>query len=266
MGRIIIFGCSYTQYGWPTWANILGYDLNKEYHNFALPGLGNVGIMHRMIEADAKLKFTDEDEIFILWSSWSREDRVRDRNWVCAGSVFNAGNPEYNNYYIKRYWHIDNDIVKNASAIIAANKMYGKYIRWQGSAFELGVNEAAITRRNEQTMELFDFYSQQLPFIPSYNFERTDYQKPYKVVQDCHPDIKQHLDILQEFIYPCLGIEIKQSTIDLFTELHNDVEEKVKVTFKPTVEKTIRIYEKIAAYKYQDLFKNRHDYYRIIDD
>lgn len=266
MSRIIIFGCSYTQYGWPTWANIMGYDCDTEYHNFALPGIGNVGIMHRMIEADAKLQFTEDDKIFILWSSWSREDRVRDRNWVCAGSVFNAGNPEYNNYYIKRYWHLDNDIVKNASAIIAVNKMYGNLIAWQGSAFQLGVSEAAITKRKTASDELFDFYVKQLPPLQCYDFERNDYHLPFGVVQDCHPDIKQHMEILQEFIYPALGKQIKQSTIDKFTNLHNDVRAKIVVTPKINTQKAIEIFEKVYKHSHPDIYKNCTDYYQIIND
>jgi|AntAceMinimDraft_12_1070368.scaffolds.fasta_scaffold02628_3 hypothetical protein len=263
MSRIIIFGCSYTQYGWPTWANILGYDMEIEYHNFALPGLGNVGIMHRMVEANAKLKFNKDDKIFILWSSWSREDRIRNSNWVCTGSVFNGGNTEYNRYFIKRYWSYDNDIVKNSTAIIAANKMFGEYITWQGSAFKLAKNEAFKTKKTSS--EITKFYLDQLPEIPYYNFERSEFQKPFDVIQDCHPDIIQHMQILQEFIYPAIDKQLQQSTVDIFSSLHNDALEKIKVTLKPDIPKAISIINNIIDYKYQDIRKNSHNHYTITD-
>ena len=267
MSRIIIFGCSFTQYGWPTWANILGYDYDTEYHNFAVPGLGNVGIMHRVLEADAKLKFTKDDKIFILWSSWSREDRVRDCNWIGTGSVFNSGNPEYNNYFIKRYWNMDNDTVKNASAIIAVNKMYKDLIVWQGTAFELGVTEAANTKRKSSSRKLFDLYASQLPELPYHCFERDIHvDRPFGVVQDGHPDIIQHMEILQEFIYPAIGKQLKQTTIDKFTALHNDVCNKVVVISKINTEKTIEIVETIYKHSYPDIYKNCKNHYRLIDD
>jgi hypothetical protein len=266
MSRIIIFGCSFTQYGWPTWANILGYDSDTEYHNFAIAGLGNVGIMHRVLEADIKLKFTKDDKILILWSSWSREDRVRDCNWIATGSVFNFGNPEYNNYFIKRYWNIDNDTVKNASAIIAVNKMYGDIIEWQGTAFKLGSSEAANTKRKSSSRKLFDLYAAQLPELPYYNFERSDRPLPFGVVKDGHPDIIQHMKILQEFIYPALGKQLKQTTIDIFTALHTDVCNKVSVTSRVDTIAAIEIVEKIYKHSYPDIYKNCNDHYRITDD
>jgi len=266
MSRIIIFGCSFTQYGWPTWANILGYDSDTEYHNFAIAGLGNVGIMHRVMEADIKLKFTKDDKILILWSSWSREDRVRDCNWIATGSVFNSRNPEYNNYFIKRYWNIDNDTVKNASAIIAVNKMYGDIIEWQATAFKLGSSEAINIKRKSSSRELFDLYAARLPELPYYNFERDNRSLAFGMIQDSHPDIIQHMEILQEFIYPALGKQLKQTTIDRFTALHNDVCDKLVATSTVDNMAAAEIVEKIYKQSYPDIYKNCKDHYRITDD
>ena len=267
MGRIIFFGCSYTQYGWPTWANVIGYDQGVEYHNFGLAGIGNVGIRHRIIEANTKLKFTDEDKIFILWSSWSREDRIRKQNWVTPGSVFNAGNPEFNNYFIKRYWSFDNDIVKNATAIHIANQLFGKNIYWQGSAFELATNEAFATNFDSKTQKLVDFYLQLLPTIPVYNFEiNDDAHKPFKIIQDCHPDPITHMDIVKQWIYPELGLELKESTIELFTELNNNIEKHMCTVYQPNTGKTIEFTNRLINVKYPTLYDNCTDHYNIIED
>lgn len=267
MGRLIFFGCSYTQYGWPTWANVIGYDQGIEYHNFGIAGLGNVGILHRIIEANAKLKFNNEDKIFILWSSWSREDRIRKQNWVAAGSVFNARNPEYSNYYIKRYWSFDNDVVKNATAIHIANQMFGENIFWQGSAFELATNEAFATKYDLETKKLVDFYLNLLPKIQVYNFEiNNDADKPFKIIQDCHPDPITHMNIVQKWIYPQIGFELKDSTIELFTSLNNSVEKHMKTVYKPDTLKTIQFTNNLINLKYKTLFDNCIDHYSIIDD
>jgi hypothetical protein len=47
--RAFLFGCSYTEYKWPTWANILKKDLDIPVYNWGLSGLGNVGLHCRMV-------------------------------------------------------------------------------------------------------------------------------------------------------------------------------------------------------------------------
>jgi hypothetical protein len=266
MSRLIFFGCSFTQYGWPTWANVIGYDQGIEYHNFGVAGLGNVGILHRMIEANAKLKFTDEDKIFILWSSWSREDRVRDQNWVAAGSIFNANNPEYSNYYIKRYWSFHNDIVKNATAIKIANDLFQKNIAWQGSAFEIATNEAYMTKADKGSTELWEFYSKMLPELPVLLFELGNLERPFGIIPDCHPDIKGHLSIVRDWVYPQLGLTLKQTTIDLFDELQLNVENYVKTIYKPDIPKTIDYFNRLVELKYSKIFDNLTDHYNIVEN
>ena len=40
--RIFTFGCSFTNYLWSTWANILGYEFREaEFYNFGKSGAGN---------------------------------------------------------------------------------------------------------------------------------------------------------------------------------------------------------------------------------
>ena len=73
--RAFCFGCSFTNYEWPTWVDILRKDLDIQVQNWGLQGLGNVGILSKMIQCDIINKFTNEDLVIVLWSSWTREDR-----------------------------------------------------------------------------------------------------------------------------------------------------------------------------------------------
>ena len=41
MKRLITFGCSFTDYSWPTWADIIALDREVEYENWAIGGGGN---------------------------------------------------------------------------------------------------------------------------------------------------------------------------------------------------------------------------------
>ena len=74
--RIFTFGCSFTNYLWSTWANILGYEFREaEFYNFGKSGAGNQYIFNTLMQADAAYDFTHEDLIIVQWTNVSREDR-----------------------------------------------------------------------------------------------------------------------------------------------------------------------------------------------
>lgn len=221
MSRIFTFGCSFTQYAWPTWADIIAYDKGIEYYNYAIAGLGNVGIFHRIVEADMKHNFTDDDEIYILWSSWSREDRIIEDNWLGAGSVLIKNNDYYNHYFMRRYWNFNNDIVKNSTAIISANKMYGNLIKWQASGFDMfTVEEKNLVNFDDTSQTIATFYKEKIPDMQILNCET---ENPFKKIQDSHPDIIGHLSIVKS-----AGVELKESTINEFLSLQKDIETLVE--------------------------------------
>jgi hypothetical protein len=74
--RVFIFGCSFTKYEWPTWANILSYEMpDAEIYNFAQSGAGNLFISERVIAANQRYRYNKDDLILLMWSTHSREDR-----------------------------------------------------------------------------------------------------------------------------------------------------------------------------------------------
>lgn len=225
MSRLFTFGCSFTSYMWPTWANIIAYDKELELYNFGLAGLGNVGIQHRILEADIKHKFTPDDKIMILWSSFSREDRFDNGMWKAHGSVFNTGSPYNNRTWLTNHWSMQNDLVKNMTSIICVNKLYKDNIIWQGHSFTPYTNEAAIFfDHSEQWDMLKHFYEKELPEIGWHMFETN---LPFGKLQDSHPDIKGHMQKVKDWIYPSLGWKIREKTLDRFTLFSNMIEDFV---------------------------------------
>jgi len=90
--RVFIFGCSFTNYHWPTWANILALEMQQaEIHNFGRPGAGNLYILGKIIEANQVFRFNNDDLVLVLWSTFCREDRYRYKNWVTPGNIFSQG-------------------------------------------------------------------------------------------------------------------------------------------------------------------------------
>jgi hypothetical protein len=253
MSRLFTFGCSFTQYMWPTWADIVAYDMGIEYHNFAIAGLGNVGIQHRILEADIKHNFQKDDIILILWTSWCREDRVKNNQWNACGSVLNPDNGQYDRSFVKKYWDYSNDIVKNSTAIITTNRLYENNIRWQaqGSPFFM-LEYDTIKQSNEKA--LIKLYKKHLPKIDKIStFADQDEPLAFKFVNDCHPDVKKHLSYVEDNIYIKLNLTLKASTKLRFLELQKDIEDKL---FKKTDFTAARtIVEDLLHNKFRDIFQ-----------
>ena len=72
--RLYTFGCSFTQYFWPTWADILGQEFDY-YENWGKLGGGNQFIFNSIIECSLRNKLTPNDTVAIMWTNVTREDR-----------------------------------------------------------------------------------------------------------------------------------------------------------------------------------------------
>lgn len=85
--RIFTFGCSFTQYVWPTWADIILY--KNEGVNLGISGGGFDLIMYRLMEVDRKFKITPDDEIIIIYPTPIRWDLIigDPPNWQCYGQA-----------------------------------------------------------------------------------------------------------------------------------------------------------------------------------
>ena len=91
--RFFVFGCSFTQYRWPTWADILHYDMSEgtEYYNTATSGAGNFYIFSQLSQCVNKYDLTDTDLVAIMWTNFYREDRYikgRHNNWMTPGNLY----------------------------------------------------------------------------------------------------------------------------------------------------------------------------------
>lgn len=211
--RIFTFGCSYTEFIWPTWADIIGHDLNLPYENWGHAGTGNVYIAIKMLECDLKNKFTDTDLILVNWSSWHREDRMYPGGdiWASGGNVFN--NEHYPVKFLKKYYSEYNDIVKNSTAIISSNKMFN--INYQSHIIDYqGKSEGY-----KDGLYNFSKYQYYLDNLPKKNiFDNSDNSKFNNTVKDIHPDILTHLNHVQQ-VYKHLNLTINPSTVKKYSDM-----------------------------------------------
>lgn len=101
--RIFTYGCSYTSYFWPTWANIISKEFpDAEFYNFGKIGSGNLAISCRISETNARFKFNENDLVMVMWSTYTRNDHwISPWGWFGAGNVY--GSNFYGDEYIKNY-------------------------------------------------------------------------------------------------------------------------------------------------------------------
>ena len=97
--RLFTFGCSFTNYIWPTWADIVSNDYDYS-ENWGQRGGGNKYIYFSLIECHQRNNITADDTVMIMWSSQAREDRFLKGKWHTPGSVYNS---DYSDEFIEEY-------------------------------------------------------------------------------------------------------------------------------------------------------------------
>ena len=127
-GRLFTFGCSYTQWRWPTWADILGQEF-EEYQNWGREGGGNQFIFHSLVEANQRNKFSPDDTVIIMWSTPDREDRYLRGSWYTYGPVY--GSAWHNQNWVKKFaddrWYAIRDLTCMAAVKELLDKWGVKY-------------------------------------------------------------------------------------------------------------------------------------------
>jgi hypothetical protein len=131
-GRLFTFGCSFTKYYWPTWADLLLTQTEGE--NWGMSGGGNKFIFESLIECDVKNKIAKDDTVIIMWTSFFREDRYMHGHWQNYGNVYNA-EPMYDKQFLQKYWDDFGAVLHNLNYIYATTKILkGIGCQWKMSS------------------------------------------------------------------------------------------------------------------------------------
>jgi hypothetical protein len=227
--RFFSFGCSWTKWFWPTWADIVARDLNIEHQNWGSAGSGNQGIQSRFVEANNQFQFDDTDLVVIQWSGWNREDRFID-GWKFGGNIFN--NFYYDKKFIKRYWSFDNDLIKNSVVLQTTNDAYKHIINYQFS-FDFPLSKVNADNNEyddwlnknyttNKTSSIIQNYYKHIPKIDITKINNSEFRSN---CIDGHPDVLAHLDIVETYIYPNIFNKdsVKKDTRDFFYSYYDDL-------------------------------------------
>ena len=91
--RLFTFGCSFTGYDWPTWADILGKGF-KFFENWGRLGGGNQFIFNSLVECHLRNTLTKNDVVCIMWTNVTRIDRYLNNDWALAGNIYTQNQPD----------------------------------------------------------------------------------------------------------------------------------------------------------------------------
>jgi hypothetical protein len=216
--RLITFGCSFTDYSWPTWADIIARDLGCEYENWAVGGGGNQQIARRILYRDQQFGWQPDDLVMVQWTSITREDRFVQNQWIAQGSVALA--PHYGAKWVKKYWSWHNDVINTAQARITSERILGHSLKYQ-MAMTWGDGGHLIGDDDKIT----DFWRSRLTVCDQLPSDARPFNGE---IRDGHPDPAWWLHWVETKIYPQLGFALKDRTRQQVQEIQEYLELLVK--------------------------------------
>lgn len=120
--RVFAFGCSFTSYLWPTWADIIANECdNAKFYNFGRSAAGNLAIACKIAEAQNIFNFDQDDLVIVMWSSYTREDRWVESKWLVGGNVYS--NSLYDEKFLKKYADPLGYLVRDLGLIYNTHRM-----------------------------------------------------------------------------------------------------------------------------------------------
>jgi hypothetical protein len=220
--RLFTFGCSFTDYVWTTWPQILGHHYKIPLYNYGQTGAGNMYIFNHIMQADCYYTFQPEDIIAVCWTNVCREDRYVDGGWCTEGNIFT--NDQFEKDWVKRWVDPDGMSIRDLAAIKAAHEfvfsktknhlflsmcdLINRKDQWAESNTK---PNDRISRLYRTTLDQIrpSFYDTLWNDNPSVK-QIKDYQEVHKKFIDGHPSPVEGLEYLQAVT----DIEFGTSTID----------------------------------------------------
>ena len=233
MRRLFTFGCSFTDYLWPTWADIVGCSFD-EYYNAGRSGAGNNFIFQRLIEMNVTHSFTPADTVIIMWTTYQRHDFYKDNQWKTGGNIFHKQICDQE--YINKYFDMKGVILHSLNVITASIDLLKAWgVKWRISSINNlheVLDEPILKRKyidrllnKRLTTEYPEFKKYETifhgdywisPLSPSTSYTLVEYKPKGDLFKDNHPTPREHLKWVESH-----GFIIDPRAIDLVDQWHD---------------------------------------------
>jgi hypothetical protein len=203
--RLFTFGCSFTSWKWPTWNDYIALNFD-EYYTLGCGGADNKNILCRLLQSDRKFKFTSDDCVIVMFSSFNRMSYIDKHNF----HIYNIGDLIYQNinaHPIGKNYNFATAVYDNCIAIQSVESILkSKNIKYEflqsmdwnshQDNFEMG---GVIKDDLDYCLDLFKY-----PVMENWVYENYDFDKERIIWKndgnkDGHPTLKHNFDFVKEF-------------------------------------------------------------------
>lgn len=120
--RLFTFGCSFTNYKWQTWADIIGTQFS-EFQNWGKSGAGNFFISSSLYECHSIHKITKDDVVLIMFSSIDRFDFINQKSdFETSGSIYGENHSLYGDFVFNK-WSEESGLYNSWFSIASAKQL-----------------------------------------------------------------------------------------------------------------------------------------------
>ena len=229
MNRLYTFGCSFTSWRWPTWADILGQEFDY-YENWGKPGAGNHYIFNSLNECITNNTLGPGDTVVIMWTNVMREDRYVKNNWlVSAGSLNSSSHGPYDESFVRNYVDERGFIIRDLAYINAAKHILENlgvnYIFL--SMVPLIMSDMFIIRKNNSFNDVTLAYKPVLDIIRPSIYEKVFkfnwYSRPFTAKKSIIESIKSYYNSVAGSNWPSFDKFQKEDFTGIKQEIINEV-------------------------------------------
>lgn len=213
--RLFTFGCSCTGYHYPTWADLIGTQF-EEFYNLGLSGMGNRFIQQMVFEAHHHKKFTPDDTVIVMFTSYLRNDVwLTDLKWPSRGPVYLTSNADvYNNWWMKNHWSLEWGLMDSWSSVNAVKQ----FLDASGVRYKLlnampltgdlkeGTSDTDIFEKDMSNFDYSNLLDEEYPvwhMANDYGFTSKDlytFNIDGKLDKDLHPTVEMYTRFIKEFL------------------------------------------------------------------
>ena len=203
--RLFTFGCSFTSWKWPTWNDYIGLNFD-EYYSLGCGGADNKNILYRLLQADRKYKFTSNDCVMVMFTSFNRMSYVSEKDfWIHnIGDLVDhnvKAHPIGKNYNFATAVYDSCIAIQSIESIQKSKNV--KYELLQSMKHDFYNDDFEMSGDVKEDLnyclDLFKY-----PVMENWVYENYDFDKEKIIWQDegsrdGHPTMKHHFDFVEEF-------------------------------------------------------------------
>jgi len=238
--RFFSFGCSFSSFWWPTWNDYIGLNFD-EYYSYGCGGADNKNILYRLLQADKKYKFTSDDTVMVMFTSFNRMSYVdKDFHIHNIGDIVNDNlklHPLGKNYNFPTAVYDSCIAIQSVESILKSKNVKYEFLQsmkhdFYNDDFEA---EGEVKEDLDYCLDLFKY-----PIMENWVYENYDFLKERVVWKDInthdgHPTMKHHFDFVKEFFPQYITdkvIEYYDNQQESFTDESLQKQEKIFLQLK----------------------------------